>query len=108
MSNPSQAKDLFNKAKKAAIDGVEKAKKAAAENPDKVRGGIDKVTDAANKVTKGKYADKINAAGDKVEETVQKGANSKPVGGASTGRAPGEVPDPIDTPDPIDRPGPVN
>lgn len=100
----SPAKNMFDKAKKAAIEGVEKAKKAAADNPDKVRGGIDKVADAANSVTKGKYADKIKDASDKVEDAVQKGAHSKPLDqtlGAKKGTKPGYVPDPIDPPEPI-------
>ncbi|GAB3584408.1 antitoxin [Calidifontibacter terrae] len=119
MSKFDQAKNLFNKAQKVAVDGVEKAKQTAKENPDKIRGGIDKVAGAADKVTKGKYADKISKASDKVEETVQKGAHSKPLtdaGHAGTpssaadeaGRKVGEVRDPIASPDPIDRPGPID
>lgn len=80
---PGQAKDLFEKAKRAAVDGVEKVKRAAAQNPDKVRGGIDKVTQTADKVTKGKYTDKIQTAGNKVEEAVQKQAH-KPTPGANS------------------------
>lgn len=85
MSNSGQAKDLFDKAKKAAIGGVDKVKKAAAENPGKVRGGIDKVTQTADKVTKGKYTDKIQTAGNKVEETVQKQAHKPTPGVNPTG-----------------------
>ncbi|MBC9957719.1 antitoxin [Yimella sp. cx-51] len=118
MNNADQAKDLFAKAKKAAVEGVDKVKKAAAENPDKVRGGIDKVAGAANSVTKGKYADKIQDASNKVEDAVQKTAAKPTPGaegttgttgtyGAESGRKPGHVPDPVDEPGPIDPPAPI-
>ncbi|PMC62120.1 antitoxin [Corynebacterium xerosis] len=43
---------------------IDKAKKFINDNPDKVRQGIDKIGDAIDKRTDGKYADKV----DRVQE----------------------------------------
>ncbi|MEO8851275.1 MAG: antitoxin [Allobranchiibius sp.] len=74
MSFMDKAKDALDKAGKAAEENIEKARKATADNPDKVRGGIDKVGGLVNSATKGKYADKIKAASDKTEQTIQQQA----------------------------------
>ncbi len=74
MSFMDKAKDALDKAGKVAEENFEKAKKATAENPDKVRGGIDKVGGLVNSATKGRYADKIKAASDKTEQTIQQQA----------------------------------
>ena len=74
MSFMDKAKDALDKAGKAAEENIEKAKKATADNPDKVRGGIDKVGGIINNATQGKYADKIKAASDKTEQTIQQQA----------------------------------
>lgn len=39
---------------------IDKAKKFIDDNPDKVRQGIDKIGDAIDKRTDGKYADKVD------------------------------------------------
>ena len=39
---------------------IDKAKKFINDNPDKVRQGIDKIGDAIDKRTDGKYADKVD------------------------------------------------
>lgn len=80
MSFMDKAKDALDRAGKVAEENIGKARKATADNPDKVRGGIDKVGGLVNNATKGKYADKIKAASDKTEETIQKQA-----GGTSAG-----------------------
>lgn len=107
------AGNLFSKAKQA----VEKAKKVAADNPDKIKGGIDKVAEKANTVTKGKYSDKIDKATHKVEDAVAKQTQGKGQNGpaeslgeqASSGstRRPGEVADPVERPSKIDDPEPI-
>lgn len=71
MNFMDKAKDALEKATKVAEENIEKAKKATADNPDKVRGGIDKVGGLVNNATKGKYADKIKMASDKTEQTIQ-------------------------------------
>lgn len=47
-----------------------KGKELAEEHADQIKAGIDKVEDLADKATKGKYSDKIVAAGDKLEKLV--------------------------------------
>ncbi|MDQ2853196.1 antitoxin [Dermatophilaceae bacterium Sec6.4] len=74
MNFMDKAKDALEKATKVAEENIEKAKKATVDNPDKVRGGIDKVGGLVNNATKGKYADKIKAASDKTEQTIQQQA----------------------------------
>lgn len=74
MNFMDKAKDALDKATKVAEENIEKAKRATASNPDKVRGGIDKVGGLVNNATKGKYADKIKAASDKTEQTIQQQA----------------------------------
>jgi hypothetical protein len=50
--------------------GLGKGVELAEEHGDKVKAGIDKVEELADKATKGKYSDKIVAAGDKLEALV--------------------------------------
>ena len=50
-----------------------KGKKVAEDHADQIKAGIDKVEDLADKATKGKYSDKIVAAGDKLEKLVPEG-----------------------------------
>jgi hypothetical protein len=47
-----------------------KGRKAAEDHADQIKAGIDKVEGLADKATKGKYSDKIVAAGDKLEKLV--------------------------------------
>ena len=47
-----------------------KGKKAAEEHGDQIKAGIDKVEELTDRATKGKFSDKIVAAGDKLEKLV--------------------------------------
>ncbi len=51
MNFMDKAKDALEKATKVAEENIEKAKKATVDNPDKVRGGIDKVGGLVNNAT---------------------------------------------------------
>jgi len=56
-------KDLLGK-------GLGKGKELAEEHADQIKAGIDKAEELADKATKGKFTDKIAAAGDQVEKLV--------------------------------------
>ena len=56
-------KDLLGK-------GLGKGKELAEEHADQIKAGIDKAEELADKATKGKFTDKIVAAGDQVEKLV--------------------------------------
>lgn len=111
MNFMDKAKDALDKATKVAEENIKKAKKAAVDNPEKVRGGIDKVGGLVNNATKGKYAAKIKSASDKTEQTIQQQA-----GGTTAGTKDDFASDPqpdADAPfnpaaSPIDRPTPIN
>jgi hypothetical protein len=47
-----------------------KGKGLAEEHADQIKAGIDKVEELADKATKGKFSDKIVAAGDQLEKLV--------------------------------------
>jgi hypothetical protein len=64
-------KDLVGK-------GLEKGKDLAEEHADTIKAGIDKVEELADKATKGRYSDKIVAAGDQVEKLVPGGKDQPP------------------------------
>ncbi len=63
-------KDLVHK-------GLGKGKELAEDHADTIKAGIDKAEELADKATRGKYSDKIVAAGDKVEKLVP-GQQDKP------------------------------
>jgi hypothetical protein len=63
-------KDLVGK-------GLGKGKELAEEHADSIKAGIDKVEELADKATKGKFSDKIVAAGDQLEKLVP-GGDDKP------------------------------
>jgi hypothetical protein len=54
----------------------EQAQQAVAENKDRIQGAVQVVGEAANTKTGGKYATKIAKVGDKVEQSVDKFAQS--------------------------------
>lgn len=74
----------------------DKAKKSINDNPEKVRQGIDKIGDAIDKRTDGKYADKV----DRVQQEAAKRfggdatPNTEPGAPAPTRRRPTRTPDP--------------
>lgn len=68
---------------------IDKAKKFIGDNPDKVRQGIEKVSDQIDKRTGGKYADKI----DRVQAEA-----AKRLGDNSAGTDPAAPTDPKDAP----------
>lgn len=68
---------------------IDKAKKFIGDNPDKVRQGIEKVSDQIDKRTGGKYADKI----DRVQAEA-----AKRLGDNSAGTDPAAPTDPEDAP----------
>jgi hypothetical protein len=59
-----------------AKDARSKAETFAGEHSSQLKGALDKVEDAANKATKGKYKDKISSATDKADGYVD-GLKSK-------------------------------
>ncbi len=67
---------FLDKALKSGRDAAQgaavKAKTFAAEHTDQVKGAIDKAEGLADKATKGKYTDKIEKAGSKADEAVDK------------------------------------
>ena len=63
-------KDLVGK-------GIDKGRGLAEEHADAIKAGIDKVEELADKATKGKFSDKIVAAGDQLEKLVP-GGEDKP------------------------------
>lgn len=56
---------FLDKALAKSKDALGKAEKLAGEHAGQVKGALDKVEDAANKATKGKYRGAISGAGDK-------------------------------------------
>lgn len=50
--------------------GLQKGQELAEGHADQIKAGIDKVEELADKATKGKFSDKIVAAGDKLEGLV--------------------------------------
>lgn len=56
---------------------VDKARDAARDNPDKARSAIDKVQEAANRRTGGKFGSLIDKAGDFVEDKLGLPADTK-------------------------------
>ncbi len=58
---------MFDKITTLATENLGKAKSLISQNSDKISGGLSKATEAINKRTDGKYADKL----DKVTSTVE-------------------------------------
>lgn len=59
-------------------DVIDKGKELAEEHADQIKAGIDKAEELADKATKGRYSDKIVAAGDQVEKLVPGGKDQPP------------------------------
>jgi hypothetical protein len=60
-----RAKDAMGKAQELAGEAKTKAHDLAEEHAGQIKAGIDKTEALANKATKGKFSDKIEAVGDK-------------------------------------------
>jgi hypothetical protein len=60
-----KAKDAMGKAQELAGEAKAKAHDLAEEHADQLKAGIDKTEALANKATKGKFSDKIEAVGEK-------------------------------------------
>jgi len=71
---------ILDKAKGA----LSKAQELAVEHSDQVKHGIDKAEELANKATKGKYAEKIEAIGEKAAAKVPTKATEEEAGPAPT------------------------
>ena len=61
---------ILDKARDKAKDALSKAHEMAEEHADQMKAGIDKAENLANKATKGKFADKIEAIGEKAAAVV--------------------------------------
>ena len=74
---------------------IDKAKKFINDNPDKVRQGIDKIGDAIDKRTDGKYADKVDRVQQEAAKRLGGDAtpNTEPDTPAPTRRRPTRTPD---------------
>lgn len=88
-----------------------KAKRAVRENPDAVRGGLDKVEGVINQRTKGKYADKLQSGRGNIDRALGVPGRTRDAYREEAGRQerPGSVSTgPIDSPAPIDEPTPID
>ncbi|MDF8263030.1 antitoxin [Luteipulveratus flavus] len=74
----------------AISDLINKARQWASKNPDKTRQAIDKVEDAVDSRTGGKYRDKVDQAGDAVGG--QLGIPKEQQGGGTPTQQPGQTP----------------
>ncbi len=88
-----------------------KAKRAVRDNPDAVRGGLDKVESVLNERTKGKYADKLEQGREGIDKALgvpgrardaYREGEQAPAGTEPVTTEPVEQPAPIDTPTPVD------
>lgn len=87
---------------------IDKAKAFARSNPDKVRGGVDKVEELVNRKTGGKYADQVAKGAAAAENALGVPGEAKRAftdeANAATEPPPPVQAEPIDAPEPIDRP----
>ena len=90
-----RAKDAMGKAQELAGEARDKAHELAEEHAGQLKAGIDKTEALANKATKGKYAEKIEAIGEKAAAKVPTKETEEDPGPAPT--ATGE---PVATDDP--------
>ena len=81
-----------------------KAKRAVRDNPDAVRGGLDKVEGLINSKTKGKYADKLTKGRDGIDKALGVPGETRDAYREEAGRQ--ERTDPVST-QPVDAPAVV-
>ncbi len=89
----------------------DKARRAVRDNPDAVRGGLDKVEGVLNERTKGKYADTLQKGREGLDKALGVPGQARDGYRDESGAAERTEPvttDPIDTPEPVDRPSPVD
>lgn len=89
----------------------DKARRAVRDNPDAVRGGLDKVEGVLNERTKGKYADKLQKGREGLDKALgvpgQARDGYRDESGAPERTEPVTT-DPIAKPEPVDRPSPID
>lgn len=88
-----------------------KAKRAVRDNPDAVRGGLDKVEGLINSTTKGKYADKLTKGRDGIDKALGVPGETRDAYREEAGRQERTDPvstQPVDAPEPIDTPAPID
>ena len=92
-------------------DMFNKAKSAVRNNPDAVRGGLDKVEGVINSTTKGKYADKLTKGRDGIDKALGVPGQTRDAYREETARTERTDPvstQPVDAPAPIDTPAPID
>ena len=96
----------------AKLGGLfDKAKRAVRQNPDAVRGGLDKVEGLINNRTKGKYADKLKQGRGGIDKALGVPGQTRDAYRQEAERSQGTEPvstDPVDAPAPIDKPAPLD